>query len=651
MIRLENLSSEQRQAAQMLSVLFVTTSTAALTRALQGLSEGRWTAERVKAVLGQLERLQVVDEIRGQYRCKPEVVEILTRQAAAEGKLEALAAGISLAEPGPPKRRGLSSGPRGYKHRDEAMRDLRLAVQRHDEAAFLALLESAWNAWLSKCRPHPFLQLGAQPFDAAWMEALPSGILEVLCEHLALEEGESLGPFFDWLEGRLLSGLAVVGNRARCQLAWRALKQGRLPAAGELLRYVEVPAADALRGLMSLMRGDAKASVEDYNRALSGLRKAARKRSETFHSDFSVFHTLALVSTRQLDEAEELIAAVRKTKGHPLAALYSLLELAVRLARGEVLDAEKLPNLATTGGVATLLSAAIHLWSQGAVIGSLRTKLESCHAMQQQTGNRWLAAELAEILGQGNADWKERARREREAMGTQTMLDALERIEPWQRTLTALEEFHSPPPAQPTGHHDTRLIWHVELGSWGVSLNPREQKLSKKGWSAGRPVALKRLSENWSKMVHLSSADRAICAEIEEYRSGYYGHVDYVLEGNRAVAHLIGHPLVFLQSKPDVQLEVLASSPTLKVEVTETEVLLRLAPYPDDDTHTTLERPNLLWVTRFSGAHRRLAGILGKKTRLPLEAWERLQTILPRLASEIAIETTGAPVATPRYSA
>lgn len=182
----------------------------------------------------------------------------------------------------------------------------------------------------------------------------------------------------------------------------------------------------------------------------------------------------------------------------------------------------------------------------------------------------------------------------------------------------------------------------MDLGAWGVSLYPREQKHSKKGWTAGRPVALKRLSEDWTSMRHLSSADRAICSLIEVYRTGYYGQVDYVLEGNKAVAHLIGHPLVFLQDNPATQLEVLASAPTLKVEVSDSEVLLSLKPFPSDDAVCALERPNLLWVGRFTASHRRLAGILGKKSRFPLEALERIQRLLPRLASEIAIE--GVPV-------
>ena len=49
---------------------------------------------------------------------------------------------------------------------NEAMRDLRLAVHLHDEERFFTLIQNSWKTWLSKCRPHPFVQLVLQPFDA-----------------------------------------------------------------------------------------------------------------------------------------------------------------------------------------------------------------------------------------------------------------------------------------------------------------------------------------------------------------------------------------------------------------------------------------------------------------------------------------------------
>ncbi len=100
------------------------------------------------------------------------------------------------------------------------------------------------------------------------------------------------------------------------------------------------------------------------------------------------------------------------------------------------------------------------------------------------------------------------------------------------------------------------MVWRLSCGDHYCSLEPREQKRTKRGgWTKGRPVSLERLYQQQDAFDYLSPQDRRICRQIEaETVYEYYGHYPrtvYSLDGDQALLEAIGHPLLFWADDPE----------------------------------------------------------------------------------------------------
>ena len=160
------LSVVERVVVQMLSVLYVPTPISGIATVLDGFASTEWNTEKLRPVLESLHQRNLIEVKNGRFSCLPSTVEPITRGAAQTGILPAMAARLS--SPLKPRYavgtvRGKSLADRAaskvYAHCDEVMRDLRLAVYLHDSERFLEILNNHWDAWLHKCKVHPFRQI------------------------------------------------------------------------------------------------------------------------------------------------------------------------------------------------------------------------------------------------------------------------------------------------------------------------------------------------------------------------------------------------------------------------------------------------------------------------------------------------------------
>lgn len=132
-------------------------------------------------------------------------------------------------------------------------------------------------------------------------------------------------------------------------------------------------------------------------------------------------------------------------------------------------------------------------------------------------GHRWLAAEYASLIARiapRTKVWVDRAAEWHAAMGTKPLIDALPRVDPWERKLEALMRISD---SVVTGRtdHDRQLVWWVAEHNRRVHLEPREQKRRKNGgWTKGRVVALHRLRNTADEMPWLTSRDLAVLNAI-----------------------------------------------------------------------------------------------------------------------------------------
>lgn len=223
---------------------------------------------------------------------------------------------------------------------------------------------------------------------------------------------------------------------------------------------------------------------------------------------------------------------------------------------------------------------------------------------------------------------------------------------PWQRVIAALESLAGNPRRSGPAGEGTRIIWVLitdPLG--GITVEPREQKRTTRGWSSGR-----RLSSLSMAQTSLSAHDERVLQALGE-DSRYL--VPYSAGIHRALAALAGHPLVFFAEDLSTPVDLVCATPELLVERrADGGAQLKLPPelrqhlcrndygIGSSFMSGTAERCILLRestnrarVVRVTSAQRRIAELIGAGLEFPPEAVDALSHTLASITRHFEIHT------------
>jgi superfamily II DNA or RNA helicase len=192
---------------------------------------------------------------------------------------------------------------------------------------------------------------------------------------------------------------------------------------------------------------------------------------------------------------------------------------------------------------------------------------------------------------------------------------------------------------------ETRLVWGIKYDAhYGVQdLEPREQKRDAQGgWSRGRALGLKRLSEEAGNLECLSVQDLNVVATIKAYK--YYSHsgARYEFDLDLAVGALIGHPLLFWQDAPGTRIELLPGEPELMIKARGESVTITMQPpvlEDTDDVCVSRETPTRLRVVRIKDEHRRIGAIVGAGLVVPLHAEQQVLRAISAISSIVTVQS------------
>ncbi len=629
------LTADEQTVLEMLSVLYVPASSTGLLQALSSCGfqiEGvGWTRKTLHPVLDHLREFELIEFNESRYSVKSEYLESITREAAKSGKLARMKGVFNNTK--------VAESTRGEDKHDLTMRVLRLAVHLPDRSAFMSRLTSEdWKQVPRPARQAFFSRLLLSPFEIEWVEGLPKDMLDILA--YSVEAGisaEGNGPFLDWLTEYTIENEKTdrLYTPTRLRLVWRSLMLGHLETARTLLEPMTASTAELARGFLNVMIGEHAQAVSHYERGVT-------QADVDTNSDFYLFHALSLVGCERLEEA----AAVARSL--PSTASSECLQLAVRVARGIALDSRDLdctyPLLKGTG-IPTLLSGAVQVWYNPKEAQPIASILEDNYQSELTAERRWMAAEYASLLAKinPNSDWPNLAASLHADCQTKSLLTAIEIPDSWQHTLMALESLELAPVLST---EKTRLIWLASLTQRGdclsLCLTPREQRQARDGsWTGGRAVALHRLSEDWRSISYLNDVDRRICKDIECLPVGPQGSLECSINPSRAAAHLVGHPLVFLASNPELRIEVITARPVLKVEQYRGDWMLRIEPsFPSDgELAYWWDGQGLLKLVSFNPVETRIAQLIEEGCRVPASQQARLDALLGSLAKKITVHS------------
>lgn len=651
------LPDEQQAALRVLSVIYISVSTADFLRILQkvdaevpGAATG-WSERSLKDLQGMVERwkrLKLMEKTAdGDWACNRLIVEVAAREALARGDfvhIDRIVRGaLDIREE---RTTFCFESPTHY------LRAMRNALYRCDLRTYENVL--AASVYEQEDRHgrtlkdvDPYLEILANPPDREIFLSLPprmgKGAFESLPWKLLDDPScfRKMWEIFGAYREKNPDEFAMTAIWAD----WTILF-GNMEEAVQAAKNAALPDAFSMAALEALTRGDRDEALAFYEKGLKALRRAAKKRRAAFYSWTSFFYPLLLVrdgaSTKKakdyLNTARDFGISV--TTFTPFIFLRTLIDPDSK--KSGLFESMRLLRNRPERALYVFFFVLCAFW-----MDLDRTRLE-CRTLTQETfreiealGLRFLAEELAVLIREL---WPEDEKNYSHVrVPAHPLKDLMSSQREWERSLTELSGIGVRGEAA-TLRGAKRFAWEISWSSlkgvpYHISLTPLEQTLQNSGWSKGKNVSLKRLYRKMEQIPGMTEQDRRAASAIREER-GYFG-ANYYIDAPQALEALAGHPHLF-RGDDGGHVEVASDEPRLLAIYENGKYLLELTPFPrgknapqrviQEDGH------NCLRVTRFDERHVRMAEILGENGLIvPERARESLLKTLESLVSIVTI--------------
>ncbi|PKM37967.1 MAG: ATP-dependent helicase [Gammaproteobacteria bacterium HGW-Gammaproteobacteria-10] len=661
----QDLSAISREVLQLMAVAYNYEMATPISQYLKVLkindARGRqFTPASIKPILLTLVKAGFLEQQTGkaEYRCHRLLAEPIVRQLVETGEFERYVA---------PFEQSTTIAKRTYYgYSSECLRDARISFHRGDYKQVNATLNTGRRYSYQSRYPDDvdiYFTWVLNPFDEDWLERRHPALVKELIGHLGMHQlvflyhDPQISDYLArWLA--LYPGASPLAARAYGELL---LLRGDWNALAKHIEATEDPELLALGAALTFLHGDFAGSTAQFESALKAFRKLTGKRNLYFYGVAGLFYPLALLKTGDAHDKKLTALMTQILKQNNIWYYgYRYLEALQVFLKGDLTQRDnavfynlfvktegysKAGEPQAASGYPHFLKFFLLLvrsWMSDAPLSGLRdltiTTIQDMHRQLHANGLHWLAAELAKLLqtfGAKSSDSLDTGFPDGRPV---TLHDLFARRPDWEFALDALlglgkSEAQTGAPVQI--EKPTRMIWLVDFDEkYGVlNVEPREQKQQAKGgWTKGRAVALKKLYAERDTFDCLSEQDLKLCATIrQDTDSGWYGGAYFEFSGKMPLA-LVGHPLLFWASSPEVRVDVVKGEPELRVSTVKggkIKITLEPEPISMKNVLVTKETPTRLKVVQFTQEHHKIYTVLGAQgLEVPLSAQERvLQTL------------------------
>lgn len=264
----------------------------------------------------------------------------------------------------------------------------------------------------------------------------------------------------------------------------------------------------------------------------------------------------------------------------------------------------------------------------------------------RDSGFRWLELEAANLLsvrGAANLEAKKRSENLQTELAIAPVGSIVPKLEDWERSLNTLlivaEKAQGKGASKNAVLDETRVAWLLDFDDQEVQ--PVEQKFSKKGWTDGRNVALKRLYERDVK--NLTEQDSAVVkTAMKRFQDYYtYGSYAYDFEWEKSLSALVGHPFLFLHKSPSVNVRLDAGEPSLLIRQAGENLELSFdMKFSNEGIIVQKETETRYKIVEISKHHVDIAGSLkNNRLKIPAAGREKLLRAVQPLSAKISIQS------------
>ncbi|MEB3190813.1 MAG: DEAD/DEAH box helicase [Snowella sp.] len=671
----EQLPLLEKTILQLLSILYHPVTRMDLATCLNHLGyrdnrEKTWNVTSLKPIIETLLKLELLKTGSNiGITCHQQLREIPSRDAVKTGIFENLVTAVEMAAP---IRESSYSSRRSFRSDSELIREVRIGIYNQDLVFIEHQFEDFYH-YSSSSRQitleSVFREMLENPFDLEWLKSLSPELLDLALQIRLSESVQKLSTAEDELD-LLKQEVLVVQRKSPALvmlLAEQLLLRGELKELESFFRQIEKQNIDLhpsnfflYQGNIACLKGRYAEAITSYRQALISIRKLTKKRKIYLPGISGLLFILSLLGEGSGDCKQEAQGYVKNALDLAVFGffneIYVLLDNLLQWQQGNQSYRERLRHLCSTDleehSLVTFFKLICTYWLNPDRQESLLNWARNFQKLAYRADYQWLAVEIADLILRCDSlsqdAYGEIVQQWQAVEGGVSLLDIVKPQSEWELSLTALANLVGQPSAKSLEKIPVatkRLAWFVTYYSENsYSLAPREQSWTKKGdWTAGRAIALKRLTKQSSDLNYFTPQDWQICSHLESYSVGYYGQMDYRFD-NLAFVALVGHPVVFLDNTPPVQLEIVAGEPELKVKkLKNTRIVLKLEPNLASGEQVLVIKESLtrIKVIEITPQHRKIAAILGSNNHLevPLAAQEQVLTAINAVASLVTVHS------------
>ncbi|HFA51718.1 MAG TPA: DEAD/DEAH box helicase [Bacteroidetes bacterium] len=571
-----------------------------------------------------------------------EVAELAMRMAVIDEKYKTYVRSIKRHQP----YRRLYSVPVSFK---TCIRELRLALYDGSVQRVSEVVSDLLNFFPFEWTRTDFFETFFEPFDPLWLNTFPVAIQEMALSQMLnkrISNLEPIGKFEDFL---LQNGWLENTKKTEAgTLLWHLIKirKGQFAEAKKVADQEAFSHGQlARKAVASFFLGENEFALTAFEGSLKLHQKKAWKIKGTYPDFSGAVHVLATLKEKKtgyLDQANTLCYA---TVEGPYDTIFAYLQGAVLHRLNYLKDAKKQISHRPDSALEWIFYAAAHYWNDEPLSSKDIPRLHRRFKKANDNGYQWMALEFATLIAKFETDENAAKRFEiiaaqmAENLGTSSILSTLQKTEKWQRSLEALLQLKPKKSRKGSkSSKETRLVWVADFQHQQVQ--PVEQTQTKKGWTKGRNVSLKRLKEGTLKC--LTDQDREAIRAIESFGYGYYGsHQELGFNYEKLVKALVGHPLLFLSENRNVSVELVEQKPQLIVEENGEYFEVKFAhPFHETGTAVLKETPTRYIVVSHDEIHRSINHLLDYgKLKVPKEAKGKVIEMIGRLSSVVTVQS------------
>ncbi len=493
---------------------------------------------------------------------------------------------------------------------------------------------------------HFFLVFFNNPFDIEKIKkySLPiqvSASIEIANQSLA--QLLPCDDFIDYLHSCKGYSDENYGKVFRDLLATLLIFKGNIKDAEKICQIDKENSTNANARLATIefLKGNNGTALQLFLTTLENYRQKNNNKKLFFPQITGVFFILALIKKGEAGLLPNIYAYIKCVeKDNTYFPLYNLLYALLKNQESQTIEANKILDVTVpNSAIERLLKILVVYWGKAEKARFFSSIARDNYNLALKNGYDWFAFEYANLLTQiSNYDqnYKEKIEEIKEKTGLESLLGVVPKEEEWSRIIKALEYLGTNAKGKKSDNQ-SRIVWFIDFEK--KQITPKEQKMSKNGWSAGRNIALKRLKEGDLDSMTLQDVKVAGAAIMQE-SYGYYGGNQYYIDFNKAIVQLVGHPFLFLENS-GVLCELVKVEPELLIESRGKNYEIGFSiPIVSVGVNIIKETPTRYQVVEVSETHAKVAEILGKrKVTVPEEAKDYLARAITNLGGLITVHS------------